>query len=156
MSYTARATIDLLKDTFGDRLISHFEPVNWSPRSCDLTPLDYFLGGYVKSLVYADKPQTLDHLEDNIRRVIADIRPQMKPPQPQKCHDGYMKPLVVNKDEWTVIRSQVVSARAEHTPHSRTTRGRTDDFSGATARNSAIPCVKGDSQECCLYLKRSA
>ncbi|GFT94936.1 DUF4817 domain-containing protein [Trichonephila clavipes] len=41
--HTARATIDLLKDTF----------------------------------VYADKPQTLDHLEDNIRRVIADIRPQM-------------------------------------------------------------------------------
>ncbi|GFV04700.1 uncharacterized protein TNCV_4476411 [Trichonephila clavipes] len=46
-------------------------------RSCDLTPLDYFLWGYVKSLVYADKPQTLDHLEDNIRRVIADRRPQM-------------------------------------------------------------------------------
>ncbi|GFW48048.1 putative LOC100569746 [Trichonephila clavipes] len=74
---TSRATIDLLKDTFGDRLISRFEPVNWPPRSCDSTPLDYFLGGYVKSLVYADKPQTLDHLEENIRRVIADIRPQM-------------------------------------------------------------------------------
>ncbi|GFT95658.1 uncharacterized protein TNCV_310581 [Trichonephila clavipes] len=58
---------------FGDRLISRFGPVNWPPRSCDLTPLDYFLWGYVKSLVYADKPQTLDH----IRRVIADIRPQM-------------------------------------------------------------------------------
>ncbi|GFW07075.1 putative transposable element [Trichonephila clavipes] len=38
--HTARATIDLLKDTFGDRLISRFGPVNWSPRSCDLTPLD--------------------------------------------------------------------------------------------------------------------
>ncbi|GFW74390.1 uncharacterized protein TNCV_2412891 [Trichonephila clavipes] len=75
--HTARATIDLLKDTFGDRLISRFGPVNWPPRSCDLTPLDYFLWGYVKSLVYADKPQTLDHVEDNIRRVIADIRPQM-------------------------------------------------------------------------------
>ncbi|GFX50777.1 DUF4817 domain-containing protein [Trichonephila clavipes] len=75
--HTARAIIDLLKDTFGDRLISRFGPVNWPPRSCDLTPLDYFLWGYVKSLVYADKPQTLDHLEDNIRRVIADIRPQM-------------------------------------------------------------------------------
>ncbi|GFV89116.1 uncharacterized protein TNCV_4913151 [Trichonephila clavipes] len=75
--HTARATIDLLKDTFGDRLISRFGPVNWPPRSCDLTPLDYILWGYVKSLVYADKPQTLDHLEDNIRRVIADIRPQM-------------------------------------------------------------------------------
>ncbi|GFY02107.1 DUF4817 domain-containing protein [Trichonephila clavipes] len=68
--HTARATIDLLKDTFGDRRISRFGPVNWPP-------LDYFLWGYVKSLAYADKPQTLDHLEDNIRRVIADIRPQM-------------------------------------------------------------------------------
>ncbi|GFV65102.1 hypothetical protein TNCV_2304091 [Trichonephila clavipes] len=50
----------------------------------------FWLNGYVnkqncriwseanpQSLVYADKPQTLDHLEDNIRRVIADIRPQM-------------------------------------------------------------------------------
>ncbi|GFX45417.1 uncharacterized protein TNCV_1026771 [Trichonephila clavipes] len=40
--HTARATIVLLKDTFGDRLISRFEPVNWPPRSCDLTPLDNF------------------------------------------------------------------------------------------------------------------
>ncbi|GFX04228.1 putative DD41D transposase [Trichonephila clavipes] len=68
--HTSRAAIDLLKDTFGDRLISRFAPVNWPPRSCDLTPLDYFLRGYVKSLVYADKPQTLDRLEDNIRSVI--------------------------------------------------------------------------------------
>ncbi|GFX88757.1 putative LOC100569746 [Trichonephila clavipes] len=75
--HTGRAAIDLLKDTFGDRLISRFVPVNWPPRSCDLTPLGYFLRGYVKSLVYADKPQTLDHLEDDIRRVIADVRPQM-------------------------------------------------------------------------------
>ncbi|GFW62437.1 uncharacterized protein TNCV_291111 [Trichonephila clavipes] len=67
----------LLKDTSGDRLISRFGPVNCPPRSCDLTPLDYFLRGFVKPLVYADKPQTLDHLEDNIRRVISDIRPQM-------------------------------------------------------------------------------
>ncbi|GFX00145.1 uncharacterized protein TNCV_296341 [Trichonephila clavipes] len=75
--FTARATIEFLKDTFGDRLISRFGPVNWPPRSCDLTPLDYFLWGYVNSLVYADKPQMLDHLEDNIRRVIAEIWPQM-------------------------------------------------------------------------------
>ncbi|GFW38127.1 DUF4817 domain-containing protein [Trichonephila clavipes] len=75
--HTARATINLLKDTFDDRLISRFGPVNWPPRSCDLIPLDSFLWGYVKSLVYADKSQRLDHLEDSIRRVIADIRTQM-------------------------------------------------------------------------------
>ncbi|GFY06504.1 putative transposable element [Trichonephila clavipes] len=49
--HTASATIDLMKYTFGDRLISRFGPVNWPPRSCDLTSLDYFLWGYVKSLV---------------------------------------------------------------------------------------------------------
>ncbi|GFX85567.1 uncharacterized protein TNCV_3717381 [Trichonephila clavipes] len=32
--HTARATIDLLKDTFGDHLISRLGPVNWPPRSC--------------------------------------------------------------------------------------------------------------------------
>ncbi|GFT67435.1 putative DD41D transposase [Trichonephila clavipes] len=94
--HTARATIDLLKDTFGVRLISRFGPVNWPPRSCDLTPLDYFLWGYVKSLVYADKPQTLDHLEDNIRRVIADIRPQM-----------LEKSLKIGRPDWTTSEPAV-------------------------------------------------
>ncbi|GFU75115.1 uncharacterized protein TNCV_2055581 [Trichonephila clavipes] len=99
--HTARATIDLLKDTFGDRLISRFEPVNWPPRSCDLTPLDYFLWGYVKSLVYADKPQTLDHLEDNIRRVIADIRPQM------------LEKVIEN---WTSRLDYIRTSRGSHMP----------------------------------------
>ncbi|GFX20975.1 transposable element Tc3 transposase [Trichonephila clavipes] len=99
--HTARATIDLLKDTFGDRLISRFGPVNWPPRSCDLTPLDYFLWGYVKSLVYADKPQTLDHLEDNIRRVIADMRPQM------------LEKVIEN---WTSRLDYIRASRGSHMP----------------------------------------
>ncbi|GFU06469.1 transposable element Tc3 transposase [Trichonephila clavipes] len=99
--HTDRATIDLLKDTFGDRLISRFEPVNWPPRSCDLTPLDYFLWGYVKSLVYADKPQTLDHLKDNIRRVIADIRLQM------------LEKVIEN---WTSRLDYIRASRGSHMP----------------------------------------
>ncbi|GFX91542.1 guanine nucleotide-binding protein G(o) subunit alpha [Trichonephila clavipes] len=99
--HAARATIDLLKDMFGDRLISRFGPVNWPPRSCDLTPLDYFLWGYVKSLVYADKPQTLDHLEDNIRRVIADIRPQM------------LEKVIEN---WTSRLDYIRASRGSHMP----------------------------------------
>ncbi|GFU87726.1 hypothetical protein TNCV_2157731, partial [Trichonephila clavipes] len=41
---------------------------------CIIMGGDYFEGHHWSML---DKPQTLDHLEDNIRRVIADIRPQM-------------------------------------------------------------------------------
>ncbi|GFX33702.1 putative transposable element [Trichonephila clavipes] len=99
--HTACATIDLLKDTFDDRLISRFGPVNWPPRSCDLTPLDYFLWGYVKSLVYADKPQTLDYLEDNIRRVIADIRRQM------------LEKVIEN---WTSRLDYIRASRGSHMP----------------------------------------
>ncbi|GFX30589.1 uncharacterized protein TNCV_3462371 [Trichonephila clavipes] len=77
MSHSSCHNRCIKRHVCGDRLISRFGPVNWPPRSCDLTPLDYFLLSYVESLVYADKPQMLDHLEDNSRRVIADIRPQM-------------------------------------------------------------------------------
>ncbi|GFW96588.1 hypothetical protein TNCV_2846451 [Trichonephila clavipes] len=42
-----------------------------------LHPEKLFGALYGLSLVYADKPQTLDHSEDNIRLVIADVRPQM-------------------------------------------------------------------------------
>ena len=42
-SHTARVTIDLLKGKFGERVISRNGPVEWPPRSYDLTPLDFFL-----------------------------------------------------------------------------------------------------------------
>ena len=45
--------------------------------SCDLTLLDYFLWGYVKSLVYVDKPQSIDALQANITRVINGILADM-------------------------------------------------------------------------------
>ncbi|GFV48967.1 uncharacterized protein TNCV_2164571 [Trichonephila clavipes] len=92
---------DTLKDTLGDRLISRSGHVNWPPRSCDLTPLDYFLWVYVKLLVYADKPQMLDHLEDNIRRVIADIRPQM------------LEKVIEN---WTSRLDYILANRGSHMP----------------------------------------
>ncbi|GFU67498.1 transposable element Tc3 transposase [Trichonephila clavipes] len=38
--HTARASFTFYTC---DRLVSRFIPVNWPPRSCVLTPLDYFL-----------------------------------------------------------------------------------------------------------------
>ncbi|GFV70009.1 hypothetical protein TNCV_5074741 [Trichonephila clavipes] len=48
------------------------------PRSVTCGRALLFSVGLCKVIgLYADKPQMLDYLEDNIRRVIADIRPQM-------------------------------------------------------------------------------
>ena len=76
-SHPAGQTIDLLKGKFGNRLISRNGPVEWPPRSCDLTPLDFFLWGYLKSKAYANNPTTLKELKNNIEREIANISASM-------------------------------------------------------------------------------
>ena len=76
-SHTARVTIDLSKGKSGERVTSTNGPVEWPPPSCDLTPLDFFLWGHIKSLVYANEPATLDDLKDNIQREIANVPVEM-------------------------------------------------------------------------------
>jgi len=60
---TPHATMDILHERFEDMVISREGDVNWPPRSCDLTPLDFFLWDYLKSQVYMNKPQTIDALK---------------------------------------------------------------------------------------------
>lgn len=55
-----------LHDTFPERWIGRRGPIEWPPRSPDLTPLDFFLWGYLKSVVYAQKPKTIPELKAEI------------------------------------------------------------------------------------------
>ena len=48
--------------------------VVWPLRSCDLTPLDYYLWGAVKGKCYAAKPERTDALKDYIREAIGEIQ----------------------------------------------------------------------------------
>ena len=70
---TQRVTMDLLRGEFDKHFISRSGPVNWSPKSCDLTVLNYLSWGYVKAHVYTDKPASGDALEDNIEAFIREI-----------------------------------------------------------------------------------
>ena len=65
-SHTANVTISLLETKFGERVTSRNGPVGWPPRLCDWKPLDYFLWGCVKSMVYANESATVDELRTNI------------------------------------------------------------------------------------------
>ena len=58
---------------FKDRIISRRADVVWLARSCDLTPLDYYLWGAVKDKCYANNTETIDALKDNIREAIGEI-----------------------------------------------------------------------------------
>ena len=63
-----------MRPDFEDRIISRRADVVWPPRSCDLTPLDYYLWGTLKDKCYADNPETIDALKDNIREAIGEIQ----------------------------------------------------------------------------------
>ena len=71
---TGEAALDVLRPVFDDRIINCRADVVWPPRSCDLTPLDYYLWGAVNDKCYSDKPETIDALKDNIRAAIGEIQ----------------------------------------------------------------------------------
>ena len=61
-----RVTMDLLREARSMNIlyfISRSRQVNWPPRSCDITPLEQFLWGYIKAHVYTNK----------IRKITAEI-----------------------------------------------------------------------------------
>ena len=59
------------------RWIGRGGPTAWPPRSPDLTPLDFFLWGYVKNIVYQVKINSLQHLKARIREAMATVTPNM-------------------------------------------------------------------------------
>ena len=57
--------------------LSRFGDQNWFPRSCDLTPLDFFLWDYLKSKVYVNNLTTTRALQEEIKRCLNEIQPQL-------------------------------------------------------------------------------
>jgi hypothetical protein len=63
-THFSRAVRDVLNNTYHDRWVGRGEPTAWPPRPPDLNPLDFYLLGHQKSLVYAallDKEEALHH-----------------------------------------------------------------------------------------------
>ena len=52
--------------------------LSWSPKLCDIPPLNFFLWGFKKSKVFADKPTAIEALEANITRVIREMTQMLK------------------------------------------------------------------------------
>lgn len=62
-----------LDNVFPNHWIGRRGSIEWPARSPDLSPLDYFLWGYVKDRVYKTKPQNLDDLRNRIQQEIQQI-----------------------------------------------------------------------------------
>lgn len=76
--HIGRRVKDVLRQHFTDaRVISRAFPMNWPPRSPDLNPCDFWLWGYLKSIVYQghvpDIPTLKDQITLHVRRINADM-----------------------------------------------------------------------------------
>jgi hypothetical protein len=69
----ARDVRQYLDDQFPQRWIGRGGPIRWAPRSPDLTPLDFFLWGHLKNIVYQSPIKDLNELKMKIKNEIKSI-----------------------------------------------------------------------------------
>ena len=65
---------DYLNESFPNRWLGRGGPVPWPPRLPDLTPLDYYVWGHMKTLVYESKVDSRTALRDRIFAAAEQIR----------------------------------------------------------------------------------
>ncbi|KAJ4445681.1 hypothetical protein ANN_12365, partial [Periplaneta americana] len=73
-AHFSRTARRYLERRFPDRWIGRGGPIAWPPRSPDLNPLDFYLWGHLKSLVYSSPVPDLKSLRNRIEACSEDIR----------------------------------------------------------------------------------
>ncbi|GBO36763.1 hypothetical protein AVEN_112134-1 [Araneus ventricosus] len=64
---------EFLDTTFPQRWTGEGAVMAWPPRSPDITPLDFYLWGYVKQHVYNERINGINHLKQRITDVIHSV-----------------------------------------------------------------------------------
>lgn len=64
---------NFLNNNYGNCWIGRGGPITWPPRSPDMTPLDYFLWGYIKCKAYEVEPTTPENMQQRIHTIIREI-----------------------------------------------------------------------------------
>ncbi|CAL1688642.1 unnamed protein product [Lasius platythorax] len=92
----ARPSRNALNILYPNRWIGRGSLTHWPPRSPDITPLDFFLWGFIKQKVFSTKPTTPDDMKERIRQACADVTPQMLAEVRRSLHNRINKCLEVN------------------------------------------------------------
>ena len=71
--HTAHASLTAPNGFFKNRLISLTTDHEWAPRRRDLYPLDFYFWGAAKEKIYANRPQMLADLKQNVADYTAKL-----------------------------------------------------------------------------------
>ena len=105
MLHTTNATLELLKQKFGNDVISRRTSYPWAAHFFDLSPLDFFLWGYAKDYVYADKLRTLKELKSAITRFIKAI--------PRDMGKSVIRNVLVRLNHVLTLEADILSMSCE-------------------------------------------
>lgn len=75
-AHTAQRVRDYLNETF-NQWMGINGPILWPARSPDLNPMDFFLWGYVKNLVYVQNVENRGETLELIQHAFGTITPEM-------------------------------------------------------------------------------
>lgn len=70
-----RLVDNFLENTFDGKWLGYQGPYKWPPRSPDLTPLDYFIWGFVKDQVYFEPVTTKENMVERVQNAFASLQP---------------------------------------------------------------------------------
>jgi hypothetical protein len=77
-AHTSLLARNFLNRQYPNRWIGIHSPLQeWPPRSPDLTPMDFFLWGYIRDIVYQTLPRSRDDLIAKIREASQTVTPVM-------------------------------------------------------------------------------
>ena len=72
-SHYATAVRNLLDETFPDKWIGRRGPIEFPPRSPDITPMDFFVRGVIKDSLYSRKPRSVEDLRQFVIDAFANL-----------------------------------------------------------------------------------
>ncbi|XP_020299364.1 uncharacterized protein LOC109863516 [Pseudomyrmex gracilis] len=85
--HSSRRAKQYLDITFPNSWIGRGGPVVWPARSSNFNPLDYFLWGHLKNLIYQNPVESLEDLEKQLYNAIATITSKMV----QRAQDNLLR-----------------------------------------------------------------
>ncbi|KAJ4445939.1 hypothetical protein ANN_12625 [Periplaneta americana] len=93
-----------LNEMIGVHCVGQGESKSWPPWSPDLTPLDFFLWGFVKQHFLQREPTSIDDLKPRITHVIQYIPPATLLSVTKECQDRVRHRLEVNEGHFEHLR----------------------------------------------------
>lgn len=84
-AHNSGVVVEFLNNHFPDKWLGTNGPIAWPARSPDLTPLDFFVWGYVKDVLYKERYATVATMTVKVEEILLSIHPNTLKKAVESC-----------------------------------------------------------------------